>query len=163
MARPAGVEAADQPPVGGEIDRHHLVPFCRLDVGDRRQRAEHPGIGDQDVEPAMALEDHAAQPVDGVEIGEIEGRQRRFAAGRAHRVVGLLQPAGGTAEQDQPGALGGEAPRHRGTDAARRAGDERDAPGQPAASAAHGSQTSSASSESCAVLVPPTMSVRSVG
>ena len=61
---------------------------------------------------------------------EIEGHQRRRAAGGADGVVGLLEPADGARHQHQIGAFGGEAPRHRGADAARRAGDERDAAGE---------------------------------
>ena len=49
------VEGADEPPVGGDVDGDRLVPVLRLDMVERRQRAENAGIADEDVEPAVAL------------------------------------------------------------------------------------------------------------
>ena len=50
-----GVHGADQMPVGGDIDRHDLVPVLRLDVIERRALSHHPGIADQDVEPLITF------------------------------------------------------------------------------------------------------------
>ena len=98
------VDRADQPPVRGDVDRHHLLEDLRLDMADRRDDAEHAGIGDQDVELAPALVDRAAQPVDAGHVGEVERHQRRLALAvrraRLDLVVELFQPADGARHRD---------------------------------------------------------------
>ena len=99
IARPASlsrkqrIERADQPPVRGDIHRHHLVPDFWRDMAERRELPEHAGIGDQDVELLPALEDRRAKPVDRLVVSEVEGNQRRRAAELADGVVEFFQPA----------------------------------------------------------------------
>ena len=74
--------------------------------------------------------DGAAQLVEASKSARSRGTSVA-AAGRADRVVRLLEPAHGAREQDEMRALGGKAPGHGGAEAARRAGDERDPAGEP--------------------------------
>ena len=94
------------------------------------ERPEHAGIADQHVEPAVALVERQRQPVDAVEVLQVERHQRRRAAGGLDRVVELLQPADGARDRDHMGAGLRQRERERRADAARGAGDERDAVGE---------------------------------
>ncbi len=98
-------------------------------MGERRQRPEHAGVADECVELAPALEERGAEPVERVEIGEVAGNERRFAAQRANLVVEFFKRALGARERDDMRAASGELQRQRAADAARRAGDESDAGG----------------------------------
>ena len=97
---------------------------------DRRQHAQYAGVGDQDIKLAEALMQGRAQPVDGVEVGEVLRHQRRRAAGGRDGVVQLLQPADGAGQRHHMGALGGKQFRHRRADAAAGPGDQRYPPFQ---------------------------------
>ena len=136
--RPAGgrgaqqrIEAADEAPIRRQIDVDDLLPFLGIDMAEGREGPQHGGIGDQDVEALVALIDRRAQPVEGGEIRDVEGNQRRMAADGLHRIVDFLQPADGAGQQDQLGALFGEALGDGRAQAARSTGHERDAPGEP--------------------------------
>ena len=99
-------------------------------MAERRDAAEKPGVADQNVELAMPLIERRAEPVDRREIRDVEGREGGRAAGRADLVVELLKAALGASGRDhmRPGL--GERERRRVTDAAARAGDDRDAAGE---------------------------------
>ena len=105
-------------------------------MGERRQAAQHGGIADQDIEPAEPFGDRPGHLVDPVVVGEVDGHQSRLGAPgrRGNPVVDLFQRAGGPGGEDRTGAFRRETLCHRGADAARRAGDQRD----PAVQGAHG-------------------------
>jgi hypothetical protein len=50
-----GLERADQPERGRDVDGEHPIPRLRLDVGHRRQRAQGGGRVHQHVDAAEAL------------------------------------------------------------------------------------------------------------
>ncbi len=76
------------------------------------KRAEHCGVADEDVEPAEALVDAAAELVDELAVAQVERHQRCLAAELADLVVDLLQPADGARGEDDMRALAGEAQGH---------------------------------------------------
>ena len=124
------VERADQPQVRRHVDGDDIVPLLRLEMGERRQRAEHAGIGDEDVELAPALVDRPAEPVERGIIGDVARHQRGGRAGRADRVVELLERALGPRQCDHMRAGPRQLDRHGTADAARGAGDDGDAVGE---------------------------------
>jgi len=94
-------------------------------MGERRDDAKRTGIAEEGVEPAPALEDRGAQPVDGVELAQVQRHECRGAALATDRVVGLLETAHRARDADdmRPGRTesnGGGA-----SDAPRGAGNER--------------------------------------
>ena len=99
-------------------------------MAERRERPENAGIADQDVEPAEALVQRKPEPVDALVVLEVERHQRGGAAERLDRVVELLEPADGAGDGDDVGAGLRQRERGRIADAARGAGDERDAVGE---------------------------------
>ncbi len=86
------------------------------------------GVAEQGVEPAPAVVDRAAEPVERVEIGKVERNQRCAGAGRrgADFVVEFLEPALGARDRDHMRAALGERERGGAADSARGASDERD-------------------------------------
>ena len=108
---------------------------------ERRDRAEHAGIADENVEPAPALMDRPAEPVERVVIPEIAGDQRRRRlVGRPQRadgVVEFLQRALGAGEGDDMHTLGGQRQRYSAADAARGAGHDGDPDGGGRGGAGH--------------------------
>ncbi|MGY3459547.1 hypothetical protein ACVWW5_004997 [Bradyrhizobium sp. LM3.4] len=135
-ARPAsdclssGLHAADQLEVRGDVDGHHVVESLQLDMTDRRGRAEHAGIADEDVELAVAFVQAGAEPRDAVGIGEVERHQRCAAAVIADLVVELFQPALRARHSHDMRAGPRERLGRGEADAARGAGDESDAVGE---------------------------------
>ena len=108
---------AEEDPVG--VDRHHAPPLLVRDVDGRERPAGDPGGADEDVD----------RP-------ELRGRarDRRVDVG-GHRDVArererALRRLAVEVEGGDRGALGQEATRRRRADAARAAGDERDAAGE---------------------------------
>ena len=99
-------------------------------MAERRGGAGNGGIADQDVEPAIALVERRPEPGDALGIPQVERHERRRAAGGADRIVELFEPAHGARDRHDVGAGLRELQRQRGTDAARGAGDERDAAGE---------------------------------
>ena len=88
------------------------------------------GIGDENVELAPALVDRAAEPVDARHVGEVERHQRRLPPAALISSSSSSSPPDGARDGDHMRArrremLGGEI-----ADAARGAGDERDAAGE---------------------------------
>ena len=102
-----------------------------VDMVQRRQRAEHAGVADENVETAPAPKQRLAEPIDRRMIPEIAGDQGRrvFGAGArgADFVVEFLERALRARESDDMRALGRQGQRHGAADAARGAGDERNA------------------------------------
>ena len=95
-----------------------------------RQRTEHGGIGDQNIEPLESLEESRAEGVDLVAISQVHGHERRGSPERADLVVGLFEASPGPREEDQVGAFPGIGASDTAANAARRTGDERDTAGQ---------------------------------
>ena len=136
MARPAadwrssGIDAADQAPVGGEVDVDHFLPGLGLDMGERRHGAEHAGIADQHVDLAVALVEAGAELVDGVEVAQVHRHQQRgLAVDGADLVVQLFERADGAGGEDEVGAFPGVAQGDRAADAAAGSGHKADAAG----------------------------------
>ncbi len=121
------IEGSDQPPIGGDVERHHRVPGALVDLMDRRDRAEQAGIADEHVELAEALVERRPQPIESVEVLQIEGYERRARTGGADLVVEFLERALRAGQRHDVGARAGELQRGRTADAAGRAGDDRDA------------------------------------
>ena len=118
-------------------------------MADRAKLAQHACVGDENVEAAEALGERSAQPVDLLAVAEVHGHERRGLSRCAlHGVVDLLQAAGGAGDEDEPRALGREAPRDGRADPARGAGDERD-PAFETRRRHGGGYPDSASRESC--------------
>ena len=90
----------------------------------------NPGVADENVELAPALENRRAEPVERREIGDVAGNQRRLGAERADFVVELLQRALRARQRDDMGAAARQLQRDGAADAARGAGDEGDAAGE---------------------------------
>ena len=154
----------DQPPVGGDVGVEHLGPFVRLDMGQRRQRPEDAGIGEQDVELAPALQQGRAELLDRRRVAEIDRHQRRAAADRVDLVIELFERARGPRQRHDMGAGLGESERSGAADAARGAGDERDAPFERLGHAGiRRDQPASASSDNCCLALSPITSVSEVG
>ena len=99
-------------------------------MAERRQRSDDAGIADQHVEAAIALVEREREPGDAVGILHIERHQRGGAAGGLDLVVELFQAADRARHRHDMGAGCGEFERERRADAARGAGDERDAVGE---------------------------------
>ena len=96
----------------------------------RRQRAEHAGIADQDVEPLVTLVERERQPRNAVAVLHVQRHQRGRAAGCLDLVVELLEPADGARNGDDMRAGLRQRERQRRANAARGAGDQRDAIGE---------------------------------
>ena len=69
-----------------------------------RALTDHRGIADQNVEPLVALVQSRSEPVEAVVVAHVERHQRRRAAGLAHRVVELLEPADRARHRNHMGA-----------------------------------------------------------
>ena len=95
-------------------------------MAQRRHRAQHAGIAEERIEPAPALEDRGAEPVERVEILEVQRHQRGLAARLADFVVGFLEPAHGARHQDHMRAGRRQRDGRRASDAARGPGHEGD-------------------------------------
>ena len=124
---------------------------------------ENSGIADKDIELAVALGDGAAKAIDGVALGQIEGDQRGARSGFPYPIIGLLEPAYGAGDQEELGALGGEALGDRGANApARRRLSE--PPGRSVVwPRSGGDQCPSDNSDNCAGRSPSSRSVSEVG
>ena len=96
-------------------------------MGNRRQRPENPGVADQNVELAPALVNRGAEAVEGLEILDVAGNQRRLAAQLADGVVQFLERALGAGQRDDMGAAPRQLERDGAADAARGAGDKSNA------------------------------------
>src|SRR5947207_877435 len=117
-------------PIGGDVDGDYVVPGLWLDVPERRKRPEDAGIPDQHVEPAIALGERRTETRDAVVILEVERYQRCRTAGRADRVVELLESAHRARDCDHMRARARKRERRRIADPARSAGDQGDAVGE---------------------------------
>src|SRR6266702_3117510 len=99
-------------------------------MAERRKRAKHASVADQNVEPLIALVERGVKPRDALVVLEVKRNKRGGAAGRADRVVELLQAADRARECDHVRARTRERERRRIADAARGAGDERNLAGE---------------------------------
>src|SRR4051812_25527817 len=99
-------------------------------MAERRGGTRDAGIADENVDLAMAFMQRGAQPGDAVEIGEIEWHQRGAAAVFADLVVEFLQPALRARDGHDMRAGAGKRTGRGIADAARGAGNERDAGGE---------------------------------
>ena len=122
------IEGADQPPVRGDVHVEEFLEQFRLEMRQRRHRAEHTGIAEKGVEPAPALIDRGAEAIERCEIFQIERNERGAAAGFLDFVVDIFEPADRARDEDDMRAGSRERLGRRLPDAARRAGDERNAP-----------------------------------
>jgi hypothetical protein len=105
------------------VDRHHAIEDLLGVVDDRRVDAEHPRVGERDVEPAEALQRERHRGPHLGRVGDV-GHRRGGAIGADlvdERRHSRLVEVG----DHDPGALGGEQPRGRGADAAATARDQR--------------------------------------
>ena len=98
-----------------------------LEMRERRQRAEHAGIAEKGVEPAPAFEDREAEPIERGEILEVERHERCGAAGLLDFVVDFFQRADRARHEDHMRAGRRQRQSRRASNAARSAGDERNA------------------------------------
>jgi hypothetical protein len=100
-------------------------------VVQRRQRTEHAGVGDEDVEPPPAPIESLAEPIDRVVVLEIEGDQSGAVGiagiGGSDLVVQRFQRPLGSRHRDDVNALRGQGQRRRAPDPSRGAGDHGDA------------------------------------
>ena len=124
------IHAADELPIGGDVDRKHVVPVLRLEVVERRRHAENAGIADQHVEAPVAFVERQREPRDAVGIFHVERHQRGRAAGRLDLVVEFFQPADRARHRHHMGAGLRQLQRDRRANAARGAGDQRDFVGE---------------------------------
>ena len=87
-------------------------------MDERCDGAEHAGIAHQNVEPAPALVDRGAEPVDGLEIRDVAGHERRLAAFAPNGVVEFLERSLGSRHRDHVRTLPRELQRDGAADAA---------------------------------------------
>ena len=99
-------------------------------MAERRGGRQHAGVADQHIEPPVALVERQRQPRDAVGVFDVERHQRGGAAGRFDLVVEFFQAADRARHRHDMGARFGEMQRQRRADAARGAGDERNAVGE---------------------------------
>ena len=121
------IEGADEAVIGRHVDGHHLVPDRLVDMGDRREFAEHARIAEQDIELAPALVDRGAEPVDRVEILDVHRHQCGRRSLGANLVVEGFERALCTGQSHDVSASFRKREGGRAADAARCAGDDRDA------------------------------------
>ncbi|MNL60321.1 hypothetical protein D3C87_1841200 [compost metagenome] len=99
-------------------------------MGQGTEDAQLPGIGNQPVQHAPALEDRRSEPVDGVAIAQVERHQRGRRAQVLDFVIEFLEPAHGAGYGHHMGAAPGRLDGGGIADAPRGAGDEDDLAGQ---------------------------------
>jgi hypothetical protein len=118
QAGPGGQERAV------EVDRQQLLP---VGIGEIDQRADDldAGVGDEDVDAAVALRRRGDAGLDLVLAGDVHRDRQRLAAGG----LDLLGDGGRRLEIEvgdhRDRALGGEPPGDSPAETARRAGDDR--------------------------------------
>jgi len=99
-------------------------------VVERRRHARDRGIADKNIEASVPLVERGGEPVEALVVAHVERHQGRRAAGGPHRIVEFFEAADRACHRDHMGAGAGERDPRRVTDAARGAGDERDAAGE---------------------------------
>ena len=91
------------------------------------QRAEHPGVAEQDIQSPETPKQRFAQPIESVVIPEIAGHKRgrldRARTKRTDFVIELLERPRGSCERDDVYARGGQCERGGATNSAGGAGD----------------------------------------
>src|ERR1700682_3297657 len=92
-----------------------------------RRRRQDAGIAEQDVELAMAFLKRERKPGDAVIVLHVDRNERGGTAYRPDAVVEFLETADGAGDGEDMRALFGQREGGRRANAARGAGDERDA------------------------------------
>src|SRR5690606_17314490 len=107
---------------GDDVDLQGAAPLCDGFGGEVGGRG-HAGVVDQDVDPAVPLDDEVDQAVQRLLVAQVDG-----GGGDALRVLGrqFAQLVGGAGRADHQRAAFGVAAGDRGADAAAGTGDERD-------------------------------------
>ncbi len=95
-------------------------------MADRRDDAEHAGIGDEDIEFAPALENRCPERIDCVHVGKIKWHERRGTADSLDGVVELFKATDRAGASDHVRAGLGQFQRREIADASRRSGNEGD-------------------------------------
>src|SRR6266478_5549334 len=131
-------------------------------MAERREDAELGGIADEDVEPAMTVEQPRREFVDLDEIAQVERNERGGTTGGPDGVINFLETANRARRQHDMYALCRKAQGNGGPDAARGAGDQRDPAGEPPAHR-RSLQAGSARSDSCTATLPSSASTCGIG
>src|SRR5207237_9335475 len=87
--------------------------------------AELGGVADEDVEPAITVEQPRCELVDLDEIAQVDRNERGGTTGGPDGVVDLLEATHRARRQHDMRPLGGKAPSDSGANAARGPGDQR--------------------------------------
>ena len=117
-------------PVGGDVDRHHLIPGLRFDVIERRGHISHRRIADQNIEPPVTFVERGGEFIEPAIVPDVERSQRCRAAGGLYRIVKLFKPANSACHRNDVRASATEREGRRITDAPRGASNERDPIGE---------------------------------
>src|SRR5579883_279129 len=117
--------ALRQMEAGLQIDRERLLQHFRRHLVDRRPGIDA-GIVDDDVEPAEARRCRLDDAKDGRAIADIEDKGARLAARRGDLPGNALRRLAAAIGDRNGGSRESEEPGDGGTDAASRAGDQRD-------------------------------------
>ena len=115
-----------------QVYAQHLRPKLRGLLQERRQAAGNPGIGVDDIEPPIGLHRQRDIAGDFAFHRDVGGETKRGPAGVADGLRRPGDPSGLAIDHHHFGAFAGEGQRARPSDAARRAGDDRDLAFEPA-------------------------------
>ena len=124
------IHAADQLPVGGDIDRNEIVPVFWLHMTERRKWAQNSRIADQNIEALVSFVERQREARNAVAVLDVKRHQCGRTASRPDLVVELFEAADRAGYRNHMRASLRERKRGCGTDATRGAGDQRDAVGK---------------------------------
>ena len=105
-----------------QVDFELAAPIVGRELGKRAGHTKA-SVGDRDIEPAFAFGDRACCGRDIGVVRDVEWQGARAATERFTLEHNLSEPIGTPRRQHQPRTLGGELPRHLGTEPSRCAGD----------------------------------------
>src|SRR5205823_2527389 len=98
----------DQAPVRSQVEVGDLGPGGGIDMAERGEDAELRGIADEDVEPAITVEQPRREFVDLDEIAQVERNEGGGTAGGADGVVDFLETTHRARRQHDVCALHGK-------------------------------------------------------
>jgi hypothetical protein len=124
------VHAANELPIGGDIDSNQIVPVFRLDMGKRGEGAENASIADEHIEPLVAVVQGKCEPGDTLAVFDVERHKRCRATACLDPVVEFFQPANSACDSHHVRAGLRKLKRKRGANAARGACDQHDTIGE---------------------------------